>query len=230
MDEIQKLLELAGADKAEEAKKLAEAISAKIKKLDEDVIAQERLKLDAISTRDKTKEQNRSLLRELGVDDNEKAVQAITDLKAQKDNSTSSEADKKEIAQLKAEIETASQTLKDTKSAHQKELLGLSLQKDVATILPTHKAKAAATPYLIKAIQEKATYEDGKVLFRNPDGTTLRVDGRDATLDDVVKQMRETEVKSKQSMFFDIGVEPSGRGDNKGGAPSEGDFVPGQSA
>jgi hypothetical protein len=74
---------------------------------------------------------------------------------------------------------------------------------NVATVLPKYKARPTATEYIIDSIKKQAGFEDGKIVFKNQDGTTMRVNGNDASVDDIVKGMQSKEVAAKQGMFFD---------------------------
>jgi len=229
MNELEKLLGLVAEGKAEEAKKLVGDVRTKIDSLDSEVSSQEAKKLEAIKTRDEMKSKLKKVASELGVgeiEDVSDAIEAIKSNKSGGDKSKELEVKDKEIEQLKGEIETANQALEDAKSAHQTEILGVALEKDIATILPKYKAKANATAYIIDAVKKLAEYKEGKVVFKNADGTTLRANGSDASLDDVIKGMQAEEKKANESMFFDIGVQQSGAGTGEGGNPSEGDFTP----
>lgn len=229
MDELGKLFKLVADNNVEEAKKLTDAIRAKTDKLDSEMNSQEAKKLEAIKTRDEMKSRLKKVASELGVgeiEDVSDAIEAIKNKKSGGDKSKEFEIKDKEIEQLKGEVQTASQALKDAKSMHQTQILGVALEKDIATTLPKYKAKANAMAYIIDAVKKQAVYEEGKVVFKNADGTTLRANGSDATLDDVIKSMQVKEKEANESMFFDIGVQQSGAGANQGGKTAEGDFVP----
>lgn len=228
MNDLEKLLGLVAEGKTEEAKKLAEAIKVKIASLDDEVSKQEGMKLDAIKTRDEMKAKLKQVASELGVGEIDDVADAIEAIKGKKtgDKSKEIEVKEKEIEQLKNEIKTANETLEQERSTHQTAILGVALEKDIATILPKYKAKTNATDYIIGTVKKKAVYEDGKVVFKNEDGTTLRANGSDASLDDVIKDMQAKEKEANESMFFDIGVQQSGAGTGAGGNPVEGDFQP----
>lgn len=224
MDELQKLFALVPQDKQAEAQGCVDAVKAKIDGLDAEVNKQESQKLEAIKTRDEAKAKYRAVTSALGVGDDESAVDAVAALKTKKSGGDESVKDK-EIATLKQEIVDLTQRSEVDKKTYQSQLLTVALEKDVAVVLPKYKAKTNATAYIIDAVKSKAVFEDGKVVFKNADGTTVRHEGRDATLDDMVMLMQQAEVKAKESMFFDIGVQSSGAG-NAGGKVDDGDFVP----
>lgn len=226
MNELLELLKLVAEGKSEEAQALADKISAKVADLDKEVTKQESMKLDAIKSRDEIKTKLKGVASELGIDDVENVKDAIDKIKSQKGKAADDSVLQKEIDALKEELQTATAERTQSEQAYKQQLLSVALEKDIATILPKHKAKAGATQYITNAIKERAVYEDGKVVFKNADGTTVRSEGRDATLDDIVKQMQAAEKQANESMFFDISVEKSGAGSNQGGKPVEGDFIP----
>lgn len=223
MDELLKLFGLVPQDKQAEAQGYVDLVKKKVSDLDAEVTKQESQKLEAIKTRDDAKAKYRSVIAALGVGEDASAEDAIAALKSKKGGDDS--VKDKEIATLKQEITDLTQKHAGEQQAFQSQLLAVALEKDVAVVLPKYKAKANATPYIIEAIKGKAVFEDGKVVFKNADGTTVRHEGKDATLDDMVMLMQQAEVKAKESMFFDIGVQSSGAG-NAGGKVDEGDFVP----
>lgn len=227
MNELLQLLQLVAEGKKEEAQALADKISAKFTELDNEVNKQERQKLDAIQSRDDVKKKLKSIASELGAEDVDNVSDAIEAIKAKKGKpSENDEITKKEIESLKSELSQTVSEKEALKAEYESKLLSVALEKDIATTLPKYKAKANATPYIINNVKERAVYEDGKVVFKNEDGTTLRFEGRDATLDDVIKDMQRKEKEANESMFFDISIEKSGVSGVAGGKPAQGDFIP----
>ena len=228
MKELDKLLGLVASDKSEEAKKLATAITAKINDLDNEVVKQEGMKLEAVKTRDDIKDKLKKIASELGVGETDNVADAIKAIKAKKsgDKAEDIAIKDKEIEQLKSEIANANSSFEKERNEFKANILGIALEKDVATILPKYKAKANATNYIIDAVKKIAQFADGKIVFKNDDGTTLRANGSDATLDDVIKQMQAKEKEANESMFFDISPQASGAGGGEGGVKVEGDFIP----
>lgn len=222
MNELLELLGLVDEAKKEQAQKLVDAVKLKISELDEKISEQEKLKLDAISSRDEIKSKLKNVANELGVDA-ENVIEAIEAIKSKK--SGGDDIKDKEITQLKAEIEQLTNTLNDTKTQTSKEMLKMALANEVAIALPKYNAKKNGYNYIISEVEKKAVFEDGKAMFKNEDGTTLRVDGKDATVDDVVKMMYEAEKKTNESMFFNIDVQQSGASGNGGGKVVQ-DFIP----
>jgi hypothetical protein len=53
-----------------------------------------------------------------------------------------------------------------------------------------------AANYIVDSIKKSAVFADGKIVFKNEDGTTRRTDGRDSTLDDIIGSMAEAEKKA----------------------------------
>jgi hypothetical protein len=224
MNELLELLGLVDEAKKAQAQQLVDAVKLKITELDGKIVEQERLKLDAINSRDDIKNKLKKVASELGVDA-ENVIEAIDAIKTKK-GGAGDEIKDKEITQLKGEIEQLTQALNDTKTHSTKEMLKMTLANEVAISLPKYNAKKNGYAYIISEVEKKASFEDGKVMFKNNDGTTLRVDGRDATVDDVIKTMFEAEKKANESMFFNIEVQSSGASHNNGGGKVIQDFIP----
>lgn len=228
MKELDKLLGLVASDKSEEAKKLATAITAKIDSLDKEVVKQEGMKLEAVKTRDDIKRKLKEIASELGVGETDNVADAIKAIKNKKFSDKSEEIaiKDKEIEQLKKEIEDINSSIEKERNEFKADILNIALEKDIATILPKYKAKANATNYIVDAIKKTAQFVDGKIVFKNSDGTTMRANGNDATLEDVIKQMQAKEKEANESMFFNISPQASGAGNGDGGNKAEGDFIP----
>ena len=224
MNELLELLGLVDEAKKVQAQQLVDAIKLKIAELDNKIVEQERLKLDAINSRDEIKTKLKKVSTELGVEA-ENVLEAIEAIKTKKGGADNDVKDR-EITQLKNEIEQLTNTLNETKQSTTKEMLKMTLANEVAISLPKYNAKKNGYGYIIGEVEKKASFEDGKIMFKNSDGTTLRVDGRDATVDDVIKTMFEAEKKANESMFFNIEVQSSGASNNNGGGKVIQDFIP----
>lgn len=227
MNELEKLLGLVDEAKKADAQKLFDAVKAFIGGLDTKINDNERLKNDAITSRDKIKTQLKEIGTKLGVnidtDNVVEAIDAIKNTKGVKESELLIIKDK-EIDNLKIEIGTLTTQVKDADKNASKQMLKMTLKTDIARLLPELKAKANATSYITDAVEKMAVFEDGKAVFKNADNTTLRIGGKDATVEDVIKQMKDKEVNSKESLFFDIGVQESGV-KNKGGKEIKGDYT-----
>ena len=224
MNELLELLGLVDEAKKAQAQQLVDAIKLKIAELDNKIVEQERLKLDAINSRDEIKTKLKKVSTELGVEA-ENVLEAIEAIKTKKGGADNDVKDR-EITQLKNEIEQLTNTLNETKQSTTKEMLKMTLANEVAISLPKYNAKKNGYGYIIGEVEKKASFEDGKIMFKNSDGTTLRIDGRDATVDDVIKSMFEAEKKSNESMFFNIEVQSSGASNMNGGGKVAQDFIP----
>ncbi len=224
MNELLELLGLVDEAKKAQAQQLVDAIKLKIAELDNKIVEQERLKLDAINSRDEIKTKLKKVSTELGVEA-ENVLEAIEAIKTKKGGADNDVKDR-EITQLKNEIEQLTNTLNETKQSTTKEMLKMTLANEVAISLPKYNAKKNGYSYIIGEVEKKASFEDGKIMFKNSDGTTLRIDGRDATVDDVIKSMFEAEKKSNESMFFNIEVQSSGASNMNGGGKVVQDFIP----
>lgn len=230
---LDELLALVGSNASDEAKSKAKAldgkISAQITSLDGEINKHQADMLGAIKTRDAAKDKLRKVESTLGVslgnDDIDKSLAEIKSSKNGKESEVIVTKDK-EIQALKDEITSSKSAFDEEKATYKTELMGVLLEKDVATLLPKYKAKPTATEYIIDGIKKQAVFEDGKIVFKNPDGTTMRINGNDASVEDIVKGMQSREVEAKSSMFFDIAPEQSGASGNNGGVVATGDFVP----
>src|SRR5574343_39651 len=223
MNELLELLGLVDEAKKAQAQQLVDAIKLKIAELDNKIVEQERLKLDAINSRDEIKTKLKKVSTELGVEA-ENVLEAIEAIKTKKGGADNDVKDR-EITQLKNEIEQLTNTLNETKQSTTKEMLKMTLANEFAIPLPKYNAKKNGYSYIIGEVEKKASFEDGKIMFKNSDGTTLRIDGRDATVDDVIKSMFEAEKKSNESMFFNIEVQSSGASNMNGGGKVVQDFI-----
>jgi len=230
---LDEILAVAGSGASEDAKKKAkeldDKISGKISSLDAEINKHQADKLGAIKTRDAAKEKLRKVETSLGVSlDSDNLDESLATVKASKGAKESEvvATKDKEIQALKDEITAGKTASENEKKEYKNQLMGALLEKDVATLLPKYKAKATATEYIIDGIKKKAGFEDGKIVFKNDDGTTMRVNGNDADVEDIVKGMQAKEVEAKSSMFFDIAPEQSGAPSNNGGVVATGDYVP----
>lgn len=231
MNELESLVALIASENSDAAKKLVDIIKANIDSLDSQVTKQESLKIEALKNAEKASNKYGELLLNLKIPEDDKVTESVGALlKKIKEGDSDSSMDlavrDKEIETLKKEVAEAGALLNAAKESSKAELTSTVLERDIATILPKYNAKPAATSYITNKIKEMTSYEDGKLVFTNDDGTTLRIDAKDASLDAVVKNMYEEERESQQEMFFNTKPQPSGAGSSQAGAPIEGDFVP----
>ncbi len=124
---------------------------------------------------------------------------------------------KKEIANLKEEITLQKKSYIELQNDTNNKILDIALEKDIATLLPKYNARPKAAKYIIKDIKDKAKMENDKLVFKNEDQTTLRVDGREANLEDIVKMKRKEAVDDNNDMFFNIKPQQSGAVDSQSG-------------
>ena len=227
MNELQELLKLISETDQEAAGKLIKAISDKITALDSEVNKQELSKIDAIKTRDAAKVKLKAVASKIGLAEGEELEEALEALQSKKSGKESEliGVKNKEIENLKLEVEKMGSEFEAERIKLNSEVLNVALEKDIATLLPKYKAKPNATGYIIDSVKKNAVIENGKIVFKNDDNTTRRLNGNDATLDDVIGEMCKVEKDSKQSMFFDIAPEPSGSNTAAGGETYTGDFV-----
>lgn len=229
MNELLKLLGLVGEDKKAEAQALVDAVKKQIADLDEKINGHEKLKNDAISSRDKIKTQLKDIGAKLGVDiSTDNIAEAIEAIKKNKgvDKSEELEIKEKEIDKLKEEVGTLTQKVADADANTQRQMLQMTLKTDIAKVLPEFKVKANAMPYIMAEVEKKATFEDGKIVFKNTDGTTQRAGGKDLTISDVIAEMKKKEVDAKESLFFNLDVQSSGKGGGGSDITKGEDYVP----
>ena len=134
MNELLELLGLVDEAKKAQAQQLVDAIKLKIAELDNKIVEQERLKLDAINSRDEIKTKLKKVSTELGVEA-ENVLEAIEAIKTKKGGADNDVKDR-EITQLKNEIEQLTNTLNETKQSTTKEMLKMTLANEVAISLP----------------------------------------------------------------------------------------------
>jgi len=225
LDQYKKLL-LAGDTSG--AEKVLAKINKAIVKMDGSVSEQERQKLEITKKLSKAESRLKAVRTKLGMkDDDEDEAGAITNLSKKGKKGDKADILSLEIEALKGELVEANETIKNSDEKHKKEVLKASMKGDIAELLVKNRAKKGAMKHIAKEIMSIAEYgDDGKISYKNEDGTTMRVDGKDATLKDVVSGMRKAEKDAKESMFFDISPQESGARDKSGGKVDEGDYKP----
>lgn len=222
---LEKLLQLIKDGKTEEATAGATEL---VRLADAQVTTMESQKIEAIKSRDEIKTQLKDIGTKLGINiDTDSVTDAIDAIKTKKgvDKTEELEIKEKEIETLKAEITAGNDKYTALETSSKAEAMSMVLERDLALILPKHKAVEELSSYMMQDIKKLAHFENGKVVFKNEDGTTVRVNGADATLDDMVAQKKEAEVKAKKGVFFNIDVQKSGA-DSNGGKQQEDDFIP----
>lgn len=218
-----KLLGLVSDDKKAEAQTVIDTINGKIDELDTKITTEEKLKNEAIKSRDEAKLKLKEIAVGIGaeVDNVAEAVTAIKDKKAGNDTIKD-----KEIEQLKKEVADLTEQKQAVETSTSEQIKKMKLKSDIALALPKYKVKANAIEFVTNAVESMATLESGEIVFKNADGTTKRIDGADATVEVIIKEMYEKEKKANESMFFDISVQPSGANGGGGGGTNKEDFVP----
>lgn len=182
MKEIDDLMKLVAAENKDAATALLTTINSNIETTDKQVVSQEALKLDAIKTRDLMKTRYKGVLDKLNINfegvTDEKLDAGILEITGSGNQNDKAIAIKnKEIATLKQEITSSQTKLEDERLASTGLLRDTILERDIATILPKYDAKANATQYITDTIKKEASFSDGKLVFKNQDGTTRRVIG-----------------------------------------------------
>jgi chromosome segregation ATPase len=224
MEELKKLLALVQSDKSEEAKKIAESITTKITELDDKITANEAAKNEADKKLTTLSAKLKTISSQIGVDADALAEDFEKAIKSLKKSKGGDEIKDKEIEALKAELQKTISDAEALKAETESELMRAVMERDTAVLLPKYKAKALGTTHIVNEIAKRASYKDGKIIIKNDDGTTKRVNGADATVEDLIKEMRDAEIESKESMFFSIEVQESGG--QGGGSVADGDFQP----
>ncbi|NYT46368.1 MAG: hypothetical protein H0A75_00220 [Candidatus Methanofishera endochildressiae] len=82
----------------------------------------------------------------------------------------------KEISALKAEITASTEKFASDEAGYKQRLLGVVLEKDIASILPKYKAKSTATDFYI--IDGVGKARSGRCRLKNEDGFKREKDWR----------------------------------------------------
>ena len=125
----------------------------------------------------------------------------------------------KEISSLKLELENLDKKHNDYVVESDKNLSSAILERDLSTALSEFKAVPQLQKYLVEDVSKMTSIKDGKVVFINEDGTSKRIDGKDATAYSVVEELQKKEMADKKGVFFDISVQDANGG---GGGGSKG--------
>ena len=221
---LEKLLEAIEASGIENKQDLAEMARSVVRVADEEITKLQAKNIDIIKSRDSLKEKVKDIGRSLNVDlDTESVTDAINAIKANAgvQESEALKIKQKEIHELQDQVQSLNKNLVDSRSEYENEILQTVLERDLALVLPKYKAHEDMTQYIVKDIKEKAHFEEGRVLFKNEDGTTIRIDGADATIEDMVKFRKDNDEKGR---FFDIKVQASGTS-GSAGATANGNII-----
>ncbi len=230
MNEIEELLNLKIDSKNQEiVKSVCEKLKIHLDGLDKQINAYQLERFDMIKTRDNIKTKYKDALLKIGVNSDSTDVEKEIDDKIESLNKKKNLDDttKAEMLNLKKEIDKLNEEKLNIKAEMDDRILNMALEKDIATLLPKYKARPQATSYIINDIKRSAKFEDGKISFKKDDNTTLRMGGKDASLEDVIKGMQEQAVKENNEMFFSIKAQNSGESNpNIGGNISKKAYTP----
>jgi len=165
MNELLELLGMVEESKKADAQKLVDAVKIKVTDLDTQISSHERLKLDAIKTRDEMKTVLKNVATQLGATDVENINEAIDAIKSKKgvDKIAELEIKDREIEALKGEVTTLTSTVETVKKEAQTETMNVVLERDLALVLPKYKAVEELSTYMMQDIKKLAHFEDGKV-------------------------------------------------------------------
>ncbi len=174
---------------------------------------------DLIKRRDSVLSRYNEVLEKIGISKNSENVVSEVGSKIDSLNKKRDLDDitKKEIANLKEEITLRKKSYTELQNDANSKILDIALEKDIATLLPKYNTRPKAAKYIIKEIKDKAKMENNRLVFKNEDQTTLRIDGREANLEDVVKMKRKEAVDDNNDMFFNIKPQNSGGLDSQAG-------------
>ena len=227
---LKKILAMIPEDKKTTTDEAGKTLQDLIDNMESTIASSESKKTEAIQSRDDAKSKLQAIAKKVGVTydtaaDFEK-LEAALDAK-KPSGKGDDEAWVKEKETLQAEITSLKTSLEDTKTTSEKEKMELILDRDLGYAMPKYKARDKMSKFLRQEIMAQASFEDDKVVFKNEDGTTLRINNENATIDSILAKMREDEIEAKDSVFFDTSAKQSGPGSNQGGVAGEDDFVPG---
>ncbi len=196
------------------------SVKASITALDASITDGQKKLNDAIASRDSAKTSYKDVLSKLG-----------TDVKGVDDFIKSMTAKKDDVVALRdATILALTKEAEESKSKHTSALDELSKQNHelhlvhaVAKAVHDLGGKANSAQY-IKQSLPNSFIENGDIKFKSADGTTLRINQKDASLADVVSEMKNAEIESKSFMFFNDPAQQSGSDDNNSGSGGEQDI------
>ena len=89
-------------------------------------------------------------------------------------------------------------------------IMKLNLEKDIVNASNKHDVKNIAIPHLVDKISSFAKLEDNKLVFKNEDNTTLRINGKDADINDIIEDMKEKEIASGENFYFKVNEKNTG--------------------
>lgn len=178
-----KLMGLIGEN--EDAMELAKQLEASMNELTSKVNSQELKIQDTIQSRDKVKDKLKLFKEKTGIE--EITAETIEEfLKVKPDEKTALE-----INNLKDQLEKAVQERSDIEDTYKMKMSDLVLKTELNK---TGLAQQALNPESYQLLEglvlNGASYTDeGKIVFKNTDGTTSFVDGREMTLQDKVDSL-----------------------------------------
>ncbi len=216
--EIDKIFTLIQDEKQQKAiTPWVDSIRKKIKELD-DTISQGKLsQKEAYQARDKTKDKLNEALKTVEAKDFIELKNKIEQMKDEKNDTAESnkkiELSSKKIEQLENEIKELVNSKKELEITNKKTILKSQLERDITQAAKKYNLKTQAIPYLLKDLENNAELENGYLVFQNKEGMPMRIDGRSATLDDIIRNKKATAITEKDDMFFNLTPEPSGASD-----------------
>jgi len=173
---------------------------------------------DAVSKRDKYKGFTKAVKTKLGIDENEELTEETVNEKlnvilSKKDVDLTEKERvlKLEIQKMEEAVKNKDIELKTSISSVEKEIfetkLELELYKSATTISAVNDV---AYKIIVDELKKGASIEEGKILFKNEDGTTARINGVQMTLADKVNSIKADE---KLGFLFKADIQ-SGSGVN----------------
>lgn len=203
---LEALLALLGEN--EEAKNFVSEMNANTESLTRRINVLETDSRKAFETRDTTKQKARKLLDKLGLDDLDNVDDELLD-KVLKNKGSDAE-----VQNLKAQLEKAVAEKGQIESTYKSKLSDYALKTELTKTGLAQQALNGEVYAILEglALQGAHYTDDGKIVFRNEDGSTKYVNGKEMTLNDRVSELSASQ--SYASLFKPQGTGGTGANPN----------------
>lgn len=184
---FKKLRELLGENS--EALKMIDTLEGNSSTNVETISRLERSITDITETRDKFKSGNSLVKKVLGLDQlNETTLEdALALLKGNKGD----DASKAEIENLKGLIEKANSDASDSKNGYESQIQTMALENAIANSgIGADVANKEMLTIVMGLVKQNATYEDGKIVYKNNGTTVFDADNKPVTIESRVNALK----------------------------------------
>ncbi len=219
MDKLEQLLALIEAEKQEEAKKIIDELKDKREK-SEKTIKEFESKKNELEKKVESKAKEVVTIKDILGASAEQTPEEIKELveKLKKPvNDETIKIAKADNEKLKEELKQKQKEIEEVKAKSRQEIIKAKSEKEILDAAIKWNAKKQARSFIVKDVLEKLTTTDeGKIKIKDTDGTTLRIDGEDATIDAYIGQLFKKEKEDKESFLFNIENQKSGSNTKEG--------------